>query len=142
MNVPLARVDDGPGSATVIASLALLRPHMSVDRIGDGRVGAACFVLVDDRGALAVMAHPRHRVFEPHAARGRPRVPRVPEIMKVQAFRTDRPDGVRPGRLPVEVPTPQRDALRAREDQCRAITSPGCPRSASRTTCGRGTEGS
>jgi hypothetical protein len=25
-------------------------------------------VLVDDRGALAVVAHPRHQVFEPHGA--------------------------------------------------------------------------
>jgi len=46
-------VHDGPGSATVIASLALFGLHVSVDRIGDGRIGAACFVLVDDRGALA-----------------------------------------------------------------------------------------
>ena len=63
-------MDNGPGSATVIASLALLGLHMSVDRIGDGRIGAACFVLVDDRGALAVVAHPRHQVFEPHTAPG------------------------------------------------------------------------
>jgi hypothetical protein len=50
----------GPRSAIIIVSLALLRLHMSVDRIGDGRIGAACFVLVDDRGALAVVAYPRH----------------------------------------------------------------------------------
>jgi hypothetical protein len=53
-------VTDGSRSAIIIVSLALLRLHVSVDRIGDGRVGAACFVLVDDRGALAVVAHPRH----------------------------------------------------------------------------------
>src|SRR5690242_8213577 len=54
-------MDNGPGSATVIASLALLGLHMSVDRIGDGRIGAACLVLVDDRGTLAVVAHPGHQ---------------------------------------------------------------------------------
>jgi hypothetical protein len=48
-------VTDGQRSAIIIVSLALLRLHVSVDRIG-----AACFVLVDDRGALAVVAHPRH----------------------------------------------------------------------------------
>jgi len=58
-------VDDDPKSATVIASLALLGLHVSVDRIGDGRIGAACFVLVDDRGALAVVAHPSYQVAEP-----------------------------------------------------------------------------
>jgi hypothetical protein len=55
-----ARLHDGPGSATIIASLALLGLHMSVDRLRDGRISAACFVPVDDRGALAVVAHPRH----------------------------------------------------------------------------------
>jgi hypothetical protein len=39
-------VTDGPRSAIIIVSLALLRLHVSVDRIGDGRIGAACFVLV------------------------------------------------------------------------------------------------
>ena len=101
---------DGPRSAIISVSLALLRLHVSVDRIGDGCIGAACFVLVDDRGALAVVAHPRHQVSESHAAPGRPRVPRVPEIMEMQAFRADRADGVRPGRLPVEVPAAQRYA--------------------------------
>jgi hypothetical protein len=46
----------------------------------------------------------------------------VPEIMKMQAFRADRPHSVRPGRLPVEVPAPQRYALGAREDQCTRIS--------------------
>ena len=129
VNVPLARVDDGPRSATVIASLALLRLHVSVDRIGDGRIGAACFVLVDDRGALAVVAHPRHQVSKPDAAPGRPCVPRVPEIMKMQAFRADRAHSVRPGCLPVEVPAPQRPGNRFRMDMtslrgsCNAATT-------------------
>jgi hypothetical protein len=51
--VPLARVTDGPRSAIIIVSLALLRLHVSVDRMGDGRIGAACFVLVDDAAASA-----------------------------------------------------------------------------------------
>jgi len=108
-----ARGRDGPGSATVIVSLALLGLHVSVDRIGDGRIGATRLVLVDDRGTLAVVTHPRHQVFESHAAPGRPRVPRVPEIMKLQAFRADRPHSVRPGRLPVEVPAPRPHLHRA-----------------------------
>jgi hypothetical protein len=50
------------------ASDVLLGLHVSIDRIGDGRIGAACLVLVDDRGALAVVTHPCHQVSEPHAA--------------------------------------------------------------------------
>jgi hypothetical protein len=41
----------------------------------------------------------------------------VPEIMEMQTFRADRPHGVRPGRLPVEIPAAQRYALGAGEDQ-------------------------
>ena len=32
--------------------------------------------------ALAVVAHPRRQVFRAHTAPGRPRIPRMPEIMK------------------------------------------------------------
>jgi hypothetical protein len=51
--VPLARGYDDHRGATVVVSLALLGLHMGVDRIGDGGIGAACFVLVDDRGTLS-----------------------------------------------------------------------------------------
>ncbi len=59
-NSVMSRMHDGPVSAIVIASLALLRPDMGVDRISDDGIGAARLVLVDDRVALIVMAHPRH----------------------------------------------------------------------------------
>ena len=122
INVPLARGHDGPGGAADIVSIALLGLNVSVDRVGDGGVGATCFVLVDDRGALAVVAHPRHQISKPHAAPGRPGVPRMPQIMEVQALRADRAYGMRPSRLPVEVPAPQGPALGARKDQCAGIS--------------------
>jgi hypothetical protein len=75
------------------------------------------FVLVDDRGTLAVVTHPGHQIPQPHTAPGRPRVPRVPEIVKIQAVGADRAHGVRPGRLPVEVPASQRPALGTGKDQ-------------------------
>jgi hypothetical protein len=81
INVPARRHDDHRG-ATVVISLALLGLHMSVDRVGDGGIGAGRLMLVDDRGALTVVTHPGHQVFEPHTAPSRPRVPRVPEIVK------------------------------------------------------------
>ena len=34
--------------------MALLELNASVDRVDDSGVGAACFVLVDDRGTFAV----------------------------------------------------------------------------------------
>jgi hypothetical protein len=59
-----------------------------------------CFVLVDDRGALAVVSHPGHQIPEAGAASCGDVVPGVPEIMKVQAFGADRPDGVWPCQWP------------------------------------------
>lgn len=55
-------------------------------------------VLVDDRGALAVVAHPGHQILQARAAGGREVVPGVPEIMKVQARRgRPRRNGYLPG---------------------------------------------
>jgi len=46
--VPLAQGRHGPGGAAGIVSMALLGLNVSVDRVGNGGVGAACFVLVND----------------------------------------------------------------------------------------------
>ena len=59
----------------------------------------ACLVLVDNCGALAVVSHPGHQILEARAASCREMVPGVPEIVKVEAFGADRPDGVWPGRI-------------------------------------------
>jgi len=74
-------------------------------------------VLVDDRGTLAVVAHPRHQILQARAAGCCEVVPGVPEIMEVQALGADRPDGVRPGRHLVEVAAPKRSALDPGEDE-------------------------
>jgi hypothetical protein len=105
VNVPSARGHDD-NSVTVILSIALLGLHMSVDRRGDSGIGTARFMLIDDRGTLAVVAHPHHQVFEPHTTPGRPRVPRMPKVMEMQAFRTDRAHRMEPRRLPVELTSP------------------------------------
>jgi len=44
----------GPGGEADIVRMALLELNASVDRVDDSGVGAACFVLVDDRGTFAV----------------------------------------------------------------------------------------
>ena len=41
---------------------ALLTLDVQVNRAGYHLVGAACYVLVDHRGPLAVMTHARHQV--------------------------------------------------------------------------------
>ena len=74
-------------------------------------------MLVDDRGALAVVAHPGHQILQARAAGGCEVVPGVPKIMKVQARCANRVDGVGPGRHLVEVAAPQRSALDPGEDE-------------------------
>jgi hypothetical protein len=51
-------------------------------------------VLVDHRGAFAVMPHPRHEIFGPGIARCSEGVLGVPKIMNVQALGPDRLDRV------------------------------------------------
>jgi hypothetical protein len=70
-----------------------------VDRVRDRAVGAACLVLVDHRGAFAVMTHTGHQIAEPGSARRGEVVPG----MKVQPLGSDGPDDVRPAGLLVEV---------------------------------------
>jgi hypothetical protein len=64
--------------------------------LGDGLVSTPCRVLVDDRSALAVVTHADHQVPESCAAGRREGVPRVAEIVKVQALGADGPRRVRP----------------------------------------------
>jgi hypothetical protein len=70
-------------------------------------------VLIDDSGALTVVAHPGHQILQARAAGGSEVVSGVPEIMKVQARCANRMDGVGPGRHLVEVAASQRSALDA-----------------------------
>jgi len=91
--------------------LALVVSMWGVDGARDGQVGTTCLMLVDDRGAFAVVAHPGHQFLQARAASCRQVVPGVPEIAKVQAFGANRADGVRPGRHLVEIAAAQRAAL-------------------------------
>jgi hypothetical protein len=58
---------------------------VGVDRARDGQVSPLCLVLVDDRSAFAVVAHPGHHILEARTAGSGEVVPGVPEIVKVQA---------------------------------------------------------
>jgi hypothetical protein len=90
---------------------------VGVDGARNSQVSPTGLVLIDDRGALAVVAHPRHQILQARAAGCREVIPGMPEIMKVQARCAYRMDGVRPGGHLVEVATAQRAALDTREDE-------------------------
>ena len=62
INVQLAHRDQCTRLAVVIVA-ALHGLDVPVDRAGDRLVRAARLVLVDHRGSLAVVAHPRHQVL-------------------------------------------------------------------------------
>jgi hypothetical protein len=81
----------------VIVSTAL-RHDVEIDGACDRFVRAARLVLVDHRRPLAVVPHPRHQILDPRTGRRGESVPRVPKIMKVQAFGPYRRDRLRPGR--------------------------------------------
>jgi hypothetical protein len=103
INVPLADRRQPTGSATLTAIIAAqLGTGVSVNRPRDRSVRAAGLMLVDHRGMLAVMTHPRHQVTQPRTAGRRPGVARMSQIMKVQSARSDRGHRLRPARLPVE----------------------------------------
>jgi hypothetical protein len=92
------------GSTAITAVIAAqLRTGVSVNRPRDHSVRTPGLMLVDHRGMLAVMTHPRHQVTQPCAAGRRPGVARMAQIMKVQAARSDRGHRLWPARLPVEV---------------------------------------
>src|SRR5262249_37009189 len=86
--------------AVVPGSLSV---YVSVDGIGDGGVGAACLVLVDERGTFAVVPHPGHQVPQARATGRCECVPSVPQGMEMQVRGPGRGDGLRPGRGAVEV---------------------------------------
>jgi len=69
INVPLA-CGGQRARWTVVVALVLgsLGVHMSVDGVRDGGVCAACLVLVDERSAFAVVAHPGHQVSQARTA--------------------------------------------------------------------------
>lgn len=84
------------GLAATAAAAAVPGLDVRVEGVCDYLVRLAGLMLVDDRGPLAVVTHPRHQVRQPGAAAGGQVVSGVPEIVKVQAFRADRADRMRP----------------------------------------------
>jgi hypothetical protein len=119
INVPLACGAESAGRGEVVAVVpGSLGVYVSVDGVGDGGVGAACLVLVDERGAFAVVTHPGHEIPEPCAACRRKCVPSVSQVVEMQTRCSDRRDGLRPGRGAVEVAPAQRAALGAGEGEC------------------------
>ena len=82
ISVPLTSGHQRPGRAVTLALLGL---DVEVDRIRDPLVSTACLVLVDQRGALTVVTHPRHQVLEPRAAGCREMGTSMPQVVEVQA---------------------------------------------------------
>ena len=118
ISVQLATGADAPGVALAAAGATpLLSLDVCVDRGRNQLIGTASPVLVDDRGAFAVVPHPGHQVPQPGAAYSSKVIPGVAKIVKVQAFRADRADRVRPGGHLVEVAPPQRPAFGTGEQQ-------------------------
>jgi hypothetical protein len=118
ISVQLATGADAPGVAlAATGATCLLCLDVCVDRGRNQLIGTASPVLVNNRGPFAVVPHPRHQVPQPGAAYSRKVIPGVAEIVKVQAFRADRADCVRPAGPLVEVAPPQRPTLDAREQQ-------------------------
>ena len=90
--------------------MALLVVEVRVDLVGDRLVRAARLVLVDHPGPPGVVAHPRHQVTQPGPAVGGELVAGVPQVVKVQPWRADRLDRVRPPWQLVAVAPPDRAA--------------------------------
>ena len=94
----LARRDQRACGAVIVVSIGvLLSLDMRVDRLRNRLVSTLCLMLVDHRGAFAVVAHPRHQISQARTALGRQVIARMTEIMKVQALSADCAHGVRPG---------------------------------------------
>ena len=115
---PLASGDQDAGRPVfAVASPGVLGLDMRVDGVRDRRVSAPGLVLVDHRGPFAVMPHPGHQVPEPGTALRRELISSVPEVVEMQPRHADRRDSARPRGHLVEVATPQRTTLDAREDE-------------------------
>jgi hypothetical protein len=74
-------------------------------------------VLVDKRGAYAVVAHTNHQVLGRHTRLGRPDVPDVSEIMKMQARQSHVIDDFCLFRPLIEVRATQRPTILTGEHQ-------------------------
>jgi hypothetical protein len=93
INGPLA--DRGQGTRRNVVVLALaLGFDVAVDVVGDDLVCAARPLLVDQRGAFAVVTHARHQILDPGAADRGEGIAGVSKVVEVQAFSADRPDRV------------------------------------------------
>src|SRR5262249_6605917 len=64
INVPLACGVQCAGQTGLAIVPGPLGVYMGVDRVRDGGIGAAGFVLIDERGAFAIVAHPGHQVAQ------------------------------------------------------------------------------
>ena len=85
INVPLACGAECAGRGEVVAVVpGSLSVYVSVDRVRDGSVGAACLVLVDNGGAFAIVPHPGHQVSQARAAGRCERVAGMSQVVEVQ----------------------------------------------------------
>ncbi len=98
INVQLANGDDRSSWAVIgiVALVVALSLDVRVDRIRDPLVSAASFMLVDQRGAFAVVPHPCHQVLKRRTAVRGELVTRVPQVVNMQARSPDRFDRMRP----------------------------------------------
>jgi hypothetical protein len=81
ISVPLAQRNERARLAVIVLVAALLGLDVSVDRVRDRLVRAACSVLVDHGRPFAVVTHPRHQIPQARAAGRCERVARVPQIV-------------------------------------------------------------
>jgi hypothetical protein len=79
---------------------------VGIDRIGDGGIGTACLMLVDHRGAFAVVSHAGYQVAEPGTANGGEVVASVAQVVKVQALGLERAGQKTPDRRTAYGPPP------------------------------------
>lgn len=105
VNVPLARWGQHAClRAVVVALISLLGLDMAVDGVRNRPVRSLGLVLVDQRGSLAVVPHPRHEVPQFRVAGRGEGVARMAQIMEVKALRGDWPHRLWPRRHLVEAP--------------------------------------
>jgi hypothetical protein len=89
---PLADWDEYASRPVIVVWVVVLGSRdLIIDRIGDGTVGSARLVLVDHRGALAVVPHAGHQVTQPGTAASREMVAGVAQVVEVQALSANSP---------------------------------------------------
>jgi hypothetical protein len=111
INVQLASGHQDASRAVVVVTVESLGLDVKVDRVSDPPVCPAHPVLVDERGAFAVVPHPGHQVFRCRAAGCCEVVPGVAQVVEVQAVETEPAHQLWPSRHLVEVAAPQRAAI-------------------------------